>query len=148
MKKNEFSHLKYIFPLLLISLLILSVTLSGCASSRTTVSPIFKNISVPEAAELIKNYKNKPDFTILDVRTQEEFTAGHIEGALNLDFYSATFKDDLNKLDKGNTYFVYCRSGNRSGQAMKIMESLGFQEVYNLSAGINDWVDSGQPLVQ
>lgn len=129
-------------------ILMISLLSAGCAAVDSSDTATFKNISIQEAVELIKENKNDSYFTILDVRTQEEFREGHIEGALNLDFYSASFKDDLDKLDKENTYFVYCRSGNRSGQAMKIMESLGFRKVYNLSVGITDWIAAGLPVVK
>ncbi len=131
-----------------IFLLIIALLFSGCSGKEQTDTPILKNISIQEAAELIKDNASNPRFKILDVRTPEEFETGHIEDAINLDFYSVTFKDELDKLNKTNTYFVYCRSGNRSGQAMKMMESLGFKEVYNLSGGINDWIAAGLPVVK
>lgn len=141
-------YMKFTNYPLIIFLLMIALILSGCAVKNSTDTRIFKDISIQEAAELIQDNESNPDFAILDVRTLEEFKTGHIEGAINLDFYSTTFSDDLNKLDKENTYFVYCRSGNRSGQAMKIMESLGFIEVFNLSGGINDWIASGLPVVK
>lgn len=140
--------MKYRYYYLIVFLLIMTLIFPACAASKTTETRTFKNISVQEAAELIQSNQNNPDFTILDVRTIEEFQTGHIDGAINLDFYSPTFKEELNKLNKGNTYFVYCRTGNRSGQAMDIMELLGFKVVYNLSAGISDWTANGLPTVK
>ncbi|GEM_PF-3095679 len=113
-----------------------------------TDTRILKDISIQEAADLIKNNKNNPNFVILDVRTPVEFKEGYIESAINLDFYSTAFKDELDKLDKGRIYFIYCRTGNRSGQAMQIMESLNFRCVYNLSGGIVAWVSAGLPVVK
>ena len=140
--------MKFINYLLIIFILLAACFVSGCAVKNSADDRIFRNISVQEASDLIKKNKTNPDFTILDVRTLEEFKGGHIENALNIDFYSATFKEELDKLDKANIYFVYCRTGNRSGQATKIMESLDFREVYNLSAGITDWISSGLSVVQ
>ncbi len=128
-------------------LLTVSLIPAGCTVKDQTNTRTFKNISVQEAAELIKDNGSNPHFTILDVRTPVEFSTGHIQGAINLDFNSASFRDELSKLDKEKTYLVYCKTGNRSGQAMKIMESLGFTEVYNLSAGIVDWISSGLPII-
>jgi rhodanese-related sulfurtransferase len=123
--------------------------LSGCTKKDQTGIHTFKNISIQEASELLQDNINNPDFVILDVRTPEEFSSGHIKGAINLDFYSATFKDELDKLIKTNIYFVYCRTGNRSVQATKLMESLGFREVYNLSpGGMPDWIEAGLPYVK
>lgn len=77
---------------------------------------------------------------ILDVRTQEEFAAGYIPGAISIDFYLGQgFLDGLEKLDKSKNYYVYCRSGVRSEQACAVMQSIGFVNTYNLPGGILDW---------
>ncbi len=72
---------------------------------------------------------------LLDVRTAGEFAGGTIPGSKNIDFLSPTFSDKVKKLDKDATYFVFCRSGNRSGQACQMMYKMGF-DVRNLSGGI------------
>jgi len=82
------------------------------------------------------------------VRTPAEFTAEHIENATNINFYSKTFRDMLNNLDKNKTYLIYCRVGGRSGSALDIMAELNFKEVYNLSWGINQWKTAGLPTVK
>lgn len=71
---------------------------------------------------------------ILDVRTAEEFHEGHVMGAKNLDWLRSSFKDEIAKFDKNVSYKLYCRSGNRSGQAMELMKSLGFKDVENLGS--------------
>ncbi len=109
---------------------------------------IYMNLSAKDFAQKIEEYKNDPNTIILDVRTQDEFNQGHIEGAQNLDFYSPLFANELNSLDKNKRYFIYCRSGNRSGQTMQLMKQLGFKEVYNLQYGIKDWQSNNLPLVQ
>jgi rhodanese-related sulfurtransferase len=85
--------------------------------------------------------------TIIDVRTPEEFALGHIEGAVLIDFYSDTFKEQLATLDKSANYSLYCRSGNRSGQTLGIMEELGFENVYDLSGGVGSWSAAGYTLI-
>ncbi|NPV63451.1 MAG: rhodanese-like domain-containing protein [Methanotrichaceae archaeon] len=91
--------------------------------------------------------KRYPDdslpLAILDVRTPEEYSSGHLEGAANLDFRSPSFRDSLTNLDKKRAYLVYCRTGIRSGRALVIMADLGFSEVYNLSGGIFRWNREG-----
>ncbi|HND88679.1 MAG TPA: rhodanese-like domain-containing protein [Saprospiraceae bacterium] len=72
---------------------------------------------------------------LLDVRTAGEVSGGTLPGAKHLDFMSPNFGKGLQQLDKSATYFVLCRSGNRSGQACKIMHRQGF-DVRNLSGGI------------
>ena len=71
------------------------------------------------------------------MRTREEFTEEYIENATNIDFYSETFWDMLNNLDKHKTYLVYCAVGGRSGSALDIMVELNFKEAYNILGGIN-----------
>lgn len=69
------------------------------------------------------------DAVYLDVRTAEEYDAGHVEGARNIDFYAADFADQLAELPKDDQYVVYCQSGNRSGQAKALMDEMGFTDV-------------------
>ena len=64
-----------------------------------------------------------------------------------MDFESGTFESDINKLDKTKVYAVYCRSGNRSGQATALMVKNGFKTVFNLDGGIVNWQAAGEVLV-
>jgi rhodanese-related sulfurtransferase len=75
---------------------------------------------------------------LLDVRTAGEFASGTIPGARNLDITTGKLPAALNTLDKDKEYFVFCRSGNRSGSACQLMTQQGFK-VYNLAAGIGTW---------
>ena len=80
------------------------------------------------------------DAVILDVRTDDEIAEGYIPDAQHIDIYLGQgFIDALQKLDKSKNYYVYCRSGNRSGQACAIMNSLGFPNAYNLEGGFMEW---------
>lgn len=81
--------------------------------------------------------ENNP--VIIDVRTEDEYREGHIDDALNLNFYADDFTDQIEKLDKEKSYSIYCRSGNRSGQTLLLMKKLGFKDVANLSGGFNSW---------
>jgi rhodanese-related sulfurtransferase len=88
------------------------------------------------------------DLVILDVRTPEEFSEVHLEGATLMDFYDADFSDQLATLDPDVPYLIYCRSGNRSGQTVAMMEDLGFTDVSNVDGGIVAWLDDDLPVVQ
>ena len=124
----------------LIAVLLVSVfALTACGGSGGKVT----NLNVNDFASKIKD----SSVTLVDVRTPAEFTSGHIAGATNIDFESGTFASDIQKLDKTKTYAVYCRSGNRSGQATALMAKDGFTSVYNLSGGVIDWANAGQALV-
>ena len=86
-------------------------------------------------------YKNliKKNFPIIDVRTPAEFWEGHIDNAINIDFKSNSFINEISKLDKSKTYLIYCRSGNRSSKAALIMDSLGFKKTIDLEGGFLRW---------
>ena len=84
--------------------------------------------------------ENDENAVILDVRAPEELEEGIIPGATNIDFYlGAEFLAEIEKLDKHKNYYVYCRSGNRSGQACAIMNSVGIGNAYNLEGGFMNW---------
>ena len=77
---------------------------------------------------------------VLDVRTQDEVDEGVIPNSIHIDIYGGqAFIDELEKLDKAKSFYVYCRSGNRSGQACAIMNQLGFDNAFNLEGGFNEW---------
>jgi len=77
---------------------------------------------------------------ILDVRTEAEVEEGFIPNSTNIDiFLGQGFLDELEKLDKEKNYYIYCRSGNRSGQACAVMNDLGFKTTYNLIGGMMSW---------
>jgi phage shock protein E len=113
--------------------------LAGCSSSAAGVT----NMNVSEFSKKI----TEAGVITVDVRTPGEFMTGHIQGAQNIDFESGNFENEISTLDKNGTYAVYCRSGNRSGQAVAIMHDAGFHNVYNLNGGIIDWTNSGMMLV-
>jgi len=84
--------------------------------------------------------KEDANSVILDVRTEDEFNEGIIPGAINIDIYKGQgFIDAIEEMDKSKNYYVYCRSGGRSGQACSIMSELGFENAYNLLGGIMNW---------
>ena len=77
---------------------------------------------------------------VLDVRTDAEVAEGIIPNAIQINIYEGQgFVYKLEELDKSKNYYVYCRSGNRSGQACAIMNQLGFENAYNLVGGILEW---------
>lgn len=82
----------------------------------------------------VSSYASDQNVVILDVRTAEEFTESHVKGALNLDVLEDSFEENVSQLDRTKHYKVYCRSGNRSAKAVKIMQTLGFKEVENLGS--------------
>jgi len=88
----------------------------------------------------ISQYEADENALILDVRTEDECNNGIIPNAINIDIYKGEeFIEKLEALDKSKNYYVYCRSGARSAKACEVMDSLGFENAYNLEGGIIDW---------
>lgn len=106
------------------------------------------NVTPADGFALIEEQKDNPDFIILDVRTPEEYAAGHLPGAVNLCYTCAgEFQDGLAVLDKDATYLVYCRTGNRGRAAVNAMSVSGFTDIYHLDTGITQWIAEGYETV-
>jgi rhodanese-related sulfurtransferase len=101
-----------------------------------------------DALSLIEKNKGNDRFVILDVRTPGEFAEGHIADAINIDYNSPLFRNNLARLDKEKTYLVYCRTGRRSSSAVQTMLELGFTRVYRISGDIVKWQSMKLPLVK
>ena len=121
----------------------LSITAMSCSSkaeeTNNTVQQeketISKDVNVTEFAKLVGEGKGQ----VLDVRTPEEVKNGAIETAMFADFYADTFLvDAIKQLDKNKPVYLYCRSGNRSGKASKILQEKGYK-VINVSGGYSQW---------
>lgn len=113
--------------------------LSGCSASSSAVHKV--------GAEEFSAVVEEPGTVVIDVRTPAEFSAGHIPNAVNLNVEDPAFVNAIAELDKGVTYAVYCRSGNRSGIATSQMAEAGFMHLYDLQGGINDWTAAGGSVV-
>ena len=129
----------------------LAALVSGCPGDSRSVIPagsdvVYGDIAPEDAAALIEQHRGDDKFAIIDVRTAEEFEEGHIAGAKNIDYYKNIFRESITKLNPTYTYLVYCRSGNRSSSALKIMKGLGFVSVWNLKGGIREWQAKSLPV--
>ncbi|MBW5392865.1 rhodanese-like domain-containing protein [Brachyspira pilosicoli] len=100
----------------------------------------YKNVNIEKAIKLVNSSTN---LVILDVRTREEYLAGNIPNAVNIDVLSQDFKSKIDMLDKNKEYLIYCRSGNRSSIASSIMSTNGFINIYNLeNIGYQDFANA------
>lgn len=132
---------------LFLSLFLVLSAISGCIQiEEESSAQIFEKITAEEAKRLIEERKEDPNFIVIDIRTPEEYAQGHLPGAVNLNFYSESFREDLNRLERDKVYLIYCRSGHRSGVAVPLMKELGFKEVYELEGGILEWISKGYSL--
>lgn len=106
------------------------------------------DVDPAEAARILERHAGEPDFVLLDVRTPGEYASGHIEGALLLDFTAKSFREELGRLDRDDTYLVYCRTANRSREAVNIMREMGFRNVYHMTGGMVQWTGEGRPTAR
>lgn len=90
----------------------------------------------------------KDNVQLVDVRTEEEFAEGHLKNAVNYDVKEADFKEQVEKLDKNEPVYIYCRSGGRSAKAAAILSEMGFKNVYDLDGGITSWTDNKNEIVK
>ena len=119
-----------------------SLGLWACAGNKKAE---YKNLTSAQFEELIKD----SNVQLLDVRTLEEYTEGHIPGCINIDVKNeAGFPAAVDELlDKSKKIAVYCRSGRRSRTAAEILIKKGFK-VYNLDKGILNWIEEGREIEQ
>ena len=105
----------------------------------TASAQVFEDLTVVQCDSVINANYDNPDFVILDVRTSGEYIPQHLEDAINIDYYAADFSEQLDQLNKEKTYLIHCKSGGRSGVTFDLMQTLDFQEVYNMLGGMNAW---------
>lgn len=114
-------------------------------SQVPVVNKAGKDLNAQQAQQFIQA---NPSAIVLDVRTPEEYTTGHIDKAKNVNIYDATFVNKLAALDRSKTYVVHCAVGGRSRKAVAVMDSLGFLHVHHLNGGFTAWKQAGQPIVK
>ena len=102
------------------------------------------NISVQEARNLLADPPQ--GLIILDVRTPEEFSAGHLAGARNMDFFGGQFERQMAELPKDAPLLLYCRTGRRSAAAAEALGKAGKTRIFHMHQGIQGWKEAGLPL--
>ena len=102
----------------------------------------YGNVDVGEARDLIAE---KADLVILDVRTIPEFDSGHLEGAINIPVEELSQR--LSELNQKDELLVYCKTGNRSTTAVRILRENGYDRIYHMDGGITAWNVAGFPTV-
>lgn len=112
------------------NLLILLVLLLSLGCTQNKAKPI---------TEFSQNDINNG--ILVDVRTPEEYKEGHIDNALNINWFDSDFAKRISTLEKGKYIYVYCKKGGRSAKAAKFLDSLGYKKVVDLEGGYDAWVD-------
>lgn len=108
----------------------------GCKQPTT---PQTKIVTQEEMEALLQD----KGVQLVDVRTPKEYNEGYIPSAINIDFLSPTFLEDIESLDKERPIVVYCQSGGRSGKCSKKLEEAGFKKIYDLQGGYSKWKYNG-----
>jgi rhodanese-related sulfurtransferase len=128
---------------LLVIILSIGVILTGCASAAVVdaQAPTSQLIS---PIEYVTDFDDPASHLLIDVRTPEEFASGHIDGSVNIPVEE--MQGRLDEIPGDTPIVVYCRSGNRSATAARILTDAGYTPVYDLG-GIQDWVAEGLPIV-
>ena len=117
-------------------------SLSNCQES-TAQQTVQSTVIAPDDFEA---KALKAGVQLIDVRTPDEYKAGHIANAKNINFYDADFKAQMDKLDKSKVIAVYCGVGGRSGKASTILTQLGFKTIYDLQGGMSAWKAKGKKV--
>lgn len=109
------------------------IVLAACSGNSSTTSHADIDAATFDA------WRKSPNVLVLDVRTPAEYAAGHIDGAVNVDYYSPDFEQQLNNLPKKDTVLVYCASGRRSSNSVEALKKAGFSYIGNLTGGYNNY---------
>lgn len=126
-------------------LLILTIVFSfgtfGFSQNENTL--VVTHLSAMRFKAIIANDK---DGMVIDLRTSDEIKKGYIKGSVQLDFLAKDAEEQIDKLDKSKTYYIYCAGGGRSADAAEYMEKQGFKRVYNFEKGFSEWEKNGFPV--
>ena len=135
----------------------LFIAMSACtASAQKAETPAaapaakdgVQHVDAAGAKKLLDESAKGGKVTVLDVRTPDEYKAGHIAGAVNVDFLGGKFADELAKLDKTKTYVVHCQSGGRSTRSLEVFKKLGFKSIVHLDGGMGAWQKEKLPVTK
>jgi rhodanese-related sulfurtransferase len=133
---NKVNNMK---NLVLVLSVVLSMFILSCKNTESEV----KLVTTEETQTILQT----ENVLLIDVRTPEEYSEGHIINAQNIDYNSPTFEEEINQLDKSQPVLLYCKSGNRSAKSSQIFLEAGFEKIYELGGGITEWTDKGLEVI-
>ncbi len=133
--------------------LLILTSLYACQPNSTTQSTTTEGTTQTSAASVVtldaQEFATKSKAgTVLDVRTADEVAQGKIEGALEIDFYSPDFLDQVSQISKDQEIYLYCAVGARSEEAVRLLIQQGYTKVYHLQGGIQGWAQQGLPIAR
>lgn len=125
----------------ILSVLVVLMSLTSCIKKQV------EGVQVVDIAAYEQQLK-QPEIQLIDVRTPEEFSEGHIENAKNINIMGDDFDAQVAALDKTKPVLVYCKSGGRSAKASARLKELGFTTITDLEGGITNWNSENKPTVK
>ncbi|HMO40664.1 MAG TPA: rhodanese-like domain-containing protein [Saprospiraceae bacterium] len=118
-------------------LTMIAFSAAACQSQDTAQNGSKVVVLAPPAYK--EKIENGTKVQLVDVRTSAEYQAGHIGDAANIDYLAEDFEQQIQSLNKDQPVYVYCQVGGRSSKAAKVMQALGFREIYDLQGGYLAW---------
>lgn len=125
----------------ILSVLVVMMSLNSCIKKQVD------GVQVVDISTYERQLK-QPEIQLIDVRTPEEFSEGHIENAKNINIMGNDFDTQVANLDKTKPVMVYCKSGGRSAKASARLKELGFTTITDLEGGITNWNSENKPTVK
>ena len=129
--------------LLAASIVVVAVAASTTLYFLQQQSSSYGDVSAEQARSLVES---KPSLVVVDVRTPQEYASGYIDGAVSL-CVECDAQLLLDNLDPDDEILLYCRTGRRSANALRILRENGYEKVYNMAGGIEVWRNAGYPVV-
>lgn len=128
---------------ILIALVMLNFLTTACGTSEAAETQSIEEVMNKQQRVSKETFKaflaENKDVQLVDVRTPEEYNAGTIDGATNMNFNGPEFQSQLESLDKEKPVMIFCKSGGRSGQTLEMMKQMGFSTVLELEGGYSNW---------
>jgi len=133
-----------------IGLALITLTLMSCNCKQKKETVAVQQEAQEKVVELISvaELQKTDAVQLIDVRTPEEYNAGYIKNAKNIDFFEDNFIEEMSKLNKDEPIYIYCKSGGRSGRASKKLKNAGFTKVYDLEGGFMKWESEGKGITK
>ena len=125
----------------ILSVFVVLMSLTSCIKKQV------EGVQVVDIATYEKQLK-QPEVQLIDVRTPEEFSQGHLENAKNINIMAEDFDAQVASLDKSKPVMVYCKSGGRSARASERLKELGFTTITDLEGGNTNWNSENKPTVK
>ena len=120
------------------SLLLLVLVFASCQAQEKGTKLV--------SPEVFQSKVESGNVLLIDVRTPKEFQQGHLKNAKNIHLYDQDFGTRIDRLDKKETVYVYCKAGGRSAEAVEILQNHGFESIVELDGGTDSWTEKGKPL--